>query len=382
MTNTSNRILISTGEASGDLHASLLMNVLLERHPDTQFYGLGGPQCRKAGLHDVVTPKNISVVGILEAFKRLSAVFHTLRQMRQFIQNVKPDLIILVDFSGLNLRLAKTAHQAGIPVVYYVSPQIWAWRRQRIKTIKRYIDHMIVFFSFEENLYQAAGIPVSCVGHPLADHVYAKYTPQQVKNLRGLKAKTLIGLMPGSRTSEIERLLPKMLGAILRLKAELGHVDCIMIESDGVDPNLIERHLLEHAQGLTIHRQRAGQEAYDALASCDCVITASGTATLELALLKVPMVIVYQLDTLSYAIANRLIKLKDYGLCNIAAGQRIVPELIQSDCTVNNIVHSVNSCLTPSEQTRIRKAFATLQSQLKQGAVNRAAEEISNRFLK
>lgn len=373
-------IVISAGEASGDLHASLLIKALQTQQDNLHFHGIGGPKCRALGMHALIHAETLSVVGILEIARQFFTLRSALKTMQQFLTTQKPDLVVLVDFSGFNLRLAKYAHQARIQVVYYVSPQVWAWRKRRIKTIKRYVDHMIVFFPFEEKLYQEAGVPVSYVGHPLAESVQAEQTPAAFKRSHQIGSGPLIGLMPGSRNTEIRRLLPKMLATLPQLKATHPTLQCILIEADTASTDLIDGMLASY-QDFQIQRIPAGSSDYSALAACDCVIVASGTATLELALLQTPMVIVYQLDPISYHIANALVDLPYYGLCNIAAGEAVVPECIQSDCTPDQIATSTLKTLELLEQVRIRTAFSNLKSTLQKDAINQAAELITSQYL-
>jgi lipid-A-disaccharide synthase len=259
------------------------------------------------------------------------------------LQQQQPDLLVLVDYPGFNLKLAKQAKKLGIPVVYYISPKVWAWRKGRVKTIKRYVDHMAVLFPFEVPIYQQAGVPVTCVGHPLVDAVKTELTTEQAKQQLGLDANNkVLGLFPGSRNSEVQALLPTMLQAAERIQQRHPNLTIVLPLAPGLSRETLQP-LLEQSS-VTVNLIEG--EFYTLTKACDAIVAASGTVTLEIALLGVPHFLIYRVAPLSYSILKRLVNIPYVGLCNIITEQNIVKEILQDEVTAERLDQELSSLLS------------------------------------
>ncbi len=322
------------GEASGEAHAARVISELKKLSPDTQIRGIGGDKLRAAGMDVVVDFAELAVMGLVEVVKRYSQIKAIFDQMVAILKNQRPDLLVLVDYPGFNLKLAKQAKKLGIPVLYYISPKVWAWRKGRVKTIQRVVDHMAVLFPFEVDIYQQAGVPVTCVGHPLVDAVPRRLNQQEAKSLFELDADhRVLGLFPGSRRSEVETLLPIMIQAAERIAQQRNDIDVVLPLAPGLDRRLLEKMLAETNLPIKI----VDKEFYRLTKACDAVVAASGTVTLEIALLGVPHFIIYKVTPLTYKILSRLVKIPYVGLCNIVTGKNLITELIQDNVTVEYV---------------------------------------------
>jgi len=366
------RILIAAGEASGDLHASSLVKAMLELEPNLHFYGMGGEKLKKAGACIIFDISNLSVIGITEVISHLGHLYGVFRWFKESFKNARPDLLILVDYPDFNLRLAKVARSYKVPVLYYISPQIWAWRTNRIKKIGKLIDKMIVVFPFELSLYEKEGIDVSFVGHPLLD--MAKVSKSKEENIKrfGLdEQKKIIGLLPGSRLSEVKRLLPPMLGAAYRLKQRFGNLQFILPIASGLKKEEIVKLTENSKVSITL----VDDNIYEVIDICYLLIVSSGTATLETSLLSRPMIIVYKMSKLSYLIGRLLIKVPYIGIVNIIAGKKVVPELIQAEANAERITNEVIPLLEDDLYYQsICKELISIKEKLgKPGASKRAA---------
>ncbi len=335
-----NKIMIIAGEASGDARAAGLVRAVKRQRPDVRFFGIGGDQLRAEGVETLVDSRVMAVVGLFEVLAHFPTIYGALRLMRRKLREERPDLLILVDYPDFNLRLAKTAKALGIKVLYYISPQIWAWRQERVHHIKELVDHMAVVFPFEEPFYRNADVPVTFVGHPLVEEVGSAYNRAGACRELGLDpARKVLGLFPGSRRSEIKRLLPVLLDAAAQLHAQYPDLQFVLPRASTLSEADLAPHLARHALPLTIVSARP----YDVMAACDAIISASGTATLEIALMRTPLAVIYKIAPLSYRIMSRMIKVDHIALCNIVAGERIAPELIQHDATAENIAAAAES---------------------------------------
>jgi lipid-A-disaccharide synthase len=341
------RVMIIAGEASGDLHAAKLVKAVKAQQHDIHFYGIGGPDMKAAGVDILVDSSELAVVGIVEIWKHRKVIFGALHKMQDELHRESPDLLILVDYPEFNLRLAKTAKQAGIKVLYYISPQVWAWRQYRVKKIRARVDMMAVVFPFEEAFYLQHHVPVTFVGHPLVDEVKASADKSILQKEFGLiTAKPVIGLFPGSRRSEINRLLPVILESARKLKQQHPDMQFLLPLAPTLETADIQDKLSEFADlNINVIKDRA----YDVMQACDVIITVSGTVTLEIALIGTPMVIINKVAFLTYAIVHRMLKISHIGLCNIVAEKRVAPELIQYDATPEKIVPTVNRLLEDKE---------------------------------
>ncbi len=337
------RILIVAGEASGDIYGADLVREAMKLDPDLHFSGIGGKRMREAGVETLVDSGEMAVVGLIEVIKHFDVIASAFRKLKQILLQNPPDLLILIDYPGFNLRLAKVAKKAGVKVLYYISPQIWAWRQGRVKKIARLIDHMAVILPFEAPFYRKAGIPVTFVGHPMLDLVNVTLDRSAAAASFNLDpSRRIVGLFPGSRRNEIERLLPVIIGAAVKLKKRFPDIQFILpiastLGNDDIVPQLTAANL-----DVAITRDRI----HDMIRACDAVISVSGTVTLEIALVGTPMVIIYKLSPLTYQFAKRLVKIDNIGLCNIVAGETVVRELIQDHANPEEIAAEIEILLT------------------------------------
>lgn len=356
------RVLIVSGEASGDQHAAQLVAAIRRRAPETVFSGIGGEAMRRAGVEILVDAATLAVVGLVEVLIHYRTLRAALEQMRRRLRDERPDLLILVDYPDFNLRLAKTARALGIKVLYYISPQVWAWRRKRVHTIRERVDMMAVVFPFELPFYEAAGVPARFVGHPLAEEAHSTLTRDQAATRFGLDpARPVVGLFPGSRRGELQRLLPLQIEAARRLQAEMPAVQFILPRASTLSEEAIDMHL----RGAAVEITRVAGHFYDVIQSCDAIVSASGTATLEIALMGKPLAVVYRVNPISYRIMRRLIRVDHIALCNIVAGQRVATELIQDEATAEAISRELGRLLNDAAYAaRVREGFKRLREQL------------------
>ncbi len=324
-------IVIVAGEASGDAHAARLVNELKKLDDTIQFRGMGGDHLREAGVDVFIDMAEIAVVGFIEVLKKYKLIKAELNKLKQNIERQPPDLLILVDYQEFNQRLAAFAKSIGVKVLFYIGPQVWAWRPKRVYKMGKIVDHMAVIMPFEKVLYNDASVPVTFTGHPLTDEVVRDKTRQQAREQLQIKDKTTVGLFPGSRGGEISNILPILLeSAKLIQQAQKNKTDIQFvlpvantINAENLAPF---ETVLKELSVISIENQ-----FYDVAQSCDVVLTASGTATLELGLLEIPMVIVYKTSAITFYIGKKLVSLKHIGLVNIIPGKEVVKEFLQGD---------------------------------------------------
>ncbi len=322
----SKKIYLSAGEASGDLLGAELVNVLLAENPNFQFMGMGGQKMRAAGVN-ILIEGDKSIIGLLGLFRHFSEIRAAFREAKNILLQQKPDLVILIDYPGFNLRLAKIAKKMGLKVMFYVSPQIWAWRYSRIHHIRKYVDKMAVLFKFEEAIYQRENVPVNFVGHPLINFVKPSLTKEQIYKKFDLSPeKPIITIMPGSRQGEITHLMPIIIDAVLLIKKKIPEAQFVLPLASTLKLAEIKPYLIDCIKVCPNH-------AYNALSVSNALIVASGTATLEAALLEVPMTIIYRPGFFTFWIARYLIKLPHIGLCNVILGKTVAKELIHHNAT-------------------------------------------------
>lgn len=367
------RLLLSCGEPSGDIYAGALTRELRTLAPDIEVAGLGGPAFSAAGGRTLVDYRGLAVTG----FAEIVAKVPQLRQAKQLLlaeaAKRKPDVLVVIDYFGFNARLARDVKALGIPVVYYVSPQVWAWRPGRIKTIREVASRVLVIFPFEEAIYRDAGVPVEFVGHPLIDIVRTDRPRASVLERAGLDpARPVVAVLPGSRTSEVRRILPTLADAAHRIRETIAGVQFLFARA----PNLNDR-LFEPAARLAGAAFIEG-DADAVLAASDIVITASGTATVQTALHDKPMVVVYRVSALEYRIGRPFVHLDTFAMVNLIAGERIVPELIQDNFTADAVATEAVSMLNdPVRAARVRQQLAEVRRRLgAPGASRRAAKAI------
>ena len=366
-------IMIVAGEASGDMHGANLVREMLKIDPSLNFYGIGGNKLRKEGVKLLANASDMAVVGLTEVVSKLGSILKIMRMMKRSLDECRPDLVILIDYPDFNLPLAKAAKKRGIKVFYYISPQVWAWRKSRIGQIKKTVDKMAVILPFEVETYSQEGFAVNYVGHPLLDMVKLNYSQQESRKIFKLEEnKTTIGLLPGSRHSEVVKLLPEMLQAAEVLAQKIQDVQFILPLADTLDAKIVD----DIVSGSDVKLKVITGQTYDAVSCCDLAIVASGTATLETALLGVPMIIVYKISFLSYVIGRLIVDVKNIGLANIVAGKTIVPELIQGDACGERIAGEALAILKNGERKQaIIKELNAIRAKLGEpGAAIRTAQ--------
>lgn len=336
------RVLIISGEASGDHHGAKLVTAVRRLNPDVQFLGMGGEYMRAAGVDIRVDAKEMAVVGAIEIIRHIVPIFRAWRTLTQIIRKQSPDLLVLIDYPTFNLMLAKLAKKRGIKVLYYISPQVWAWHRGRVKTIAQRVDKMLVVFPFEEPLYREQGMAVEYVGHPLAGIVRADKDSATMREEWQIPAQVkVIGLLPGSRQGEIRRLLPTLLTAAAQLQQRYPDAVFVLPLANSLSADDLAPYLSQSSVSVRV----IPQQFYNTVQLCDAAIVTSGTATLEVALLGVPMVIVYKTAVSTYHIVKRIIQIPHIGLCNIVAGKAVVKELIQHEANPNTIAAEIGHIL-------------------------------------
>lgn len=330
----SKTVFIVAGEASGDLHAANLSKELLKLDSSLKLEGMGGKKMREAGVNTLFDASKLAVVGIVEVLAKYRMIKGVLTQIEQHIKTSPPDLLILVDYQEFNQKLAAYAKSIGIKVLFYIGPQVWAWRPKRVYKMARIVDQMAVIFPFEVELYEKADVPVRYTGHPLVDEINPDKTTQQAREVLGLTDQTTVGLFPGSRVGEIERLLPILLDTARLLRKTKPDMQYVLPLASTLNIN----DLAEYEQALSELKVNIVEDnTHDVIQACDCIIVASGTATLEIGLMIKPMVILHKVAPLSYFILRRLVHLTHIGLVNIVPGKEIVKEFIQHDARPENL---------------------------------------------
>jgi lipid-A-disaccharide synthase len=363
------RLLLSCAEASGDLYAGALTRELRAREPDLQIAGLGGPRFEAAGGRLIDDYREIAVTGLTEAIPKFPRILSALGRLEDAARAERPDALVVIDAPDFNFRLASRIKRLGVRVVYYISPQIWAWRKGRVKTIRRLADRVLVIFPFEEALYRDAGVPVEFVGHPLVD--LAKATAAREPFLSGLglvPSAPTVAILPGSRPNEVSRILPDLLVAATRIRSAVPRAQFVIARAPRLDDRLF----------LAAPHPIVEGDADTVLASADVALTASGTATVQTALHDTPMVIVYRVSPLTYQLGRRLVSVRSIGMVNLIAGEQIVPELIQDAFTPDAVAREAVSMLTDSGRiARIREGLSRVRARLGgPGASGRAADAI------
>ena len=356
------RVMIIAGEASGDQHSAKLVEAVHKRNPDVFFYGIGGDCMRKAGVDVIVDSAEMAVVGLVEIWAHRKVIFGALDKMRELLRTAPPDLLILTDYPEFNLRLAKTAKQLGIKVLFYISPQIWAWRQWRVKRIRKLVDMMAVIFPFELDFYYKHNVPVRFVGHPLANEVHASADKTSLCKEFGLDPdRPVIGLFPGSRRSEVKRLASTIFESARTLKQQNPDYQFLLPVASTLSEEIFKPYLDTTIPEITMINNRS----YDVMQACDVIITVSGTVTLEIALIGTPLVIINRISPISYHLVKHLIKIEHIGLCNIVADKRVAPEYIQHAATVENITQEVNRILSDDNyRNTIRKGLNEIRMTL------------------
>ena len=356
-------IILSAGEASGDKHAANMFLAIQKINPRIRAIGMGSTKMRQAGVSIEYDSANIGVIGIVEVIKHYPEIQRALKIMKQLLLRQSPDLLVCIDYKVFNLKLAQFAKQQGIKVLFYVSPQVWAWRPKRVITYGKAIDKMAVIFPFETAYYKAENIPVRYVGHPSVDKVTPLHTKAAAIKLFELNSNApIIGLLPGSRVNEIKRMLPVMAELASQLQKSHPDAQFLVPQADSISDELLAP-FLENTAIQIIKNQ-----PYDVIKCCDVAVSTSGTVTLETALLKIPMVILYKLSPLTYCLAKFLVKIDTIGLPNIIAGKKIIQEFIQREATASKINTEVIKILTDkSYKEMMLEELETVKEKLGKG---------------
>lgn len=370
------QILISAGEASGENYGAMLMAELRRlTGREIQFFGVGGEKMRAAGFETVVDSGRVAAVGITEVIKHVATIYREFFRTVAVARERRPDVAVLIDFPDFNLRFAGKLHEMGVPVVYFVSPQLWAWKQRRIWRVKKFVDRMLVIFPFEQDYYRERSVNAEYVGHPLADLAPPQIPREVFAHEHGLDlAKQWIALLPGSRKREVLLNLPVMLEAAGKLGAEYEYLVPVASTlshewmKQQIGPARV--HLVSDARAALLHARAS--------------VVASGTATVEAALIGNPFIVVYRVSGLSYAIGKRLVKVKNFGMVNLIAGTEIVPELIQSNFTAENVVELLHNLIPDGpRRTEMIRDLAGVQSKLRkvaagtgETAIARAAQRV------
>ena len=339
-------VFIVAGEASGDLHASHLARALLKLEPSLQLIGMGGDNMRRAGVEVLIDASELAVVGLFEVLANYSKIKAALDQLKRMLNDYRPDLLILVDYQEFNQRLAAYAKSIGIKVLFYIGPQVWAWRPKRVYKMGRIVDQMAVIFPFEVELYENANVPVEFTGHPLVEEVIADKSPAEARELLELDDQTTIGLFPGSRRGEIKRLLPIQLATAKRLLKHNPDLQLVLPLAESLNEEVLDPYIedIVNLRVVVIEGR-----VYDVMQACDAIVTASGTATLEIALMGIPMAIVYKISWLSYFILRFIVSIEHIGLVNIVAGKRVVQEFLQGKARPKKIAAEIRRILTDND---------------------------------
>ena len=368
------KILISAGEASGDIHAAAVTAALKQIDSSVEVFGMGGDALRAAGGEVLFDIKDHGVMGFVEVIKKLPDLFKLRSDFARVMDERQPDCLVVVDYPGFNMKLAKVAHDKGIPVVSYIAPSAWAWNKGRAKNVAKIVDKVACIFPFEYDVYKEAGAPVEFVGHPLLDIVKPAWERTEAEAWVGKQpGHPLVLLMPGSRLMEIEKMLPNLLAGAKLLKKQLPEVQFAMPRAGTIPLDLLQSKI--KASGLDIKITEGHN--YDLFSVADLALATSGTVTLEAALCGLPSIIVYRTSALNAFIARRVINIPNIGLPNIVAGRQILPELLQEDFTPANVAKTAVELLAPERRPQLEADLAFMKARLGEpGAVKRVAQLI------
>lgn len=373
--NSPPQILVVTGEASGDAHAAELVAALQARRPDLRFFGMGGSKLAARGVELLYGAHEVSVMGITEVLPKIPRILQVLRGIAAAAAERRPTCAILVDIPDFNLRLAKKLKALGVPVAYYVSPMIWAWRRGRVKTIRRRVDRMLCILPFEEAFYRDSGVDARYVGSPVVEQVPAPASAAEFRQRLGLSVEApTLALLPGSRMSEIRRLLPDMVGAAKQLATERPGLQIVV----PVAPTIPREEIVSRFEGSGLSPRLVDGRAPEAVGASDAAIVASGTAVLEAGLMQRPLVVVYRVSLLTYWVGRMMLKVAHVALVNLLANRRLVPELLQGDMKPERIAAEIRRVWEPGPpREEMLRGLEEVRGRLGgPGAAERAAEAV------
>ena len=345
--NSKKKVLIVAGESSGDLHGGNLLHAAAQYDPDLCFFGVGGERMRQAGCQILFPSDELSVMGLVEVFRQLPRIIKRFRQLKQLLHgSEKPDLLVLIDFPDFNLRLAKVAKKAGVPVLYYISPKVWAWRSGRIKTIGKRVDRLALIFPFEPELFAAEPVEAVYVGNPLLDEFKNQQPDGALLPKLGIESHTpVVGIFSGSRNSELKYIFATLLESSEKIYQQKPGVRFLLPVAPSLDRAFFEQKIAESHLPVDI----VNENIYEVAQSCDAILSVSGTVTLQIALVQTPMVILYKAAPLTYAVGSRLVRVDHFGLVNIVAGKRVVQELVQDEADPDTLSSEILKILDDKE---------------------------------
>lgn len=371
------KIMVSAGEVSGDMHAAAVLKKVKEKYPAAEVFGMGSTALKDLGAEVIIDPTAISTIGYLEAFKNLKKHFEHLNKMKKIMQQRKPDLVFLVDYSAFNMKLAKACSQVGVKAVNYFPPSAWLYNKRRAKKMAAYGTKIAAVFPMEKKVYQEAGAEVTFVGHPLLDLVQVETDTAELRHKFGLETETrAVGIFPGSRRSEIESLLPEMLKAVAKLKKEKPELKFLLAAAAGIELEYLSSFL----EDVDLKVEIIKASNYQIMEVAEFIITASGTTALEAAILNTPQIICYQAAWSSYFLAKYIFKIDFVGLPNIIYGSQVVPELLQNDFKAERIVEIALKWLT--DQNKLNKIKNKLQTVTEKLGSGGAVEKTADLLLK
>jgi lipid-A-disaccharide synthase len=370
---------IIAGEASGDLHGANLVMSIRSLDPDVNFVGIGGDRMKKAGVKFIAHSSEMAVVGFTEVITKIFKIISTGIKVKKVLRQNRPDLIILIDYPDFNLHIAGYAKKIGVPVMYYISPQVWAWRKGRIKKIKERVDRMVVILPFEKKFYERSGINASYVGHPIIDAIPKTINKKEIKKeLQIDDSYPVFTLLPGSRKHEVERTLPVMVKTLCILKNTYEKLSAFVVLADSIDPEYAKKII----GGLNFIKILSSHKIYKILGVSDLAFVTSGTATLEAAIMGTPMIVVYKGSPISFWIAKKLVEVKYVSLVNLIANERIVPELLQDQFNPKNLIKEALYILEDETLScKIRKKLKIVKDRLGQGGASKKAAKIAIEML-
>jgi lipid-A-disaccharide synthase len=372
--------MIVAGEASGDIYGAHLVMAIKKLDPCIEFFGLGGPEMERAGVRIMHQLSAMAVVGMTEIIPKSRYIFRALRELKQALKVTPPDLLILIDYPGFNLQLAKKAHSLGIPVLYYIPPQVWAWREGRVRKIAKRVDRVAVILPFEKEFYRKHGLKTEYVGHPLLDISLPKGDKEEIKKSFNINHNNtpILGLLPGSRDEEIVRMLPAMIGAAEIISRDYPNLYCILPLASTVREDVVAPYI----KNAKIEIKIESLDTKEILKIVDLALIASGTATLEAAIMETPMIIAYKVSFLSYMLGRFLIKVSHIGLVNLIAGRAIVPELIQGKATALRLAEEAVAILKNETLKRdMKQSLKLVHEQLGRGGAAKKAAYIAGEMM-
>jgi lipid-A-disaccharide synthase len=377
--NESKKVLIVAGEVSGDLHGSSLMRELRGMNPQTQFFGIGGDRMKKEGLELVYHIDKLAVMGFFEVLSKLGLIREVMKAMLRLAEERRPDLVVLIDYPGFNLRFARKVKTMGVPIAYYISPQVWAWGGNRVRKMKGLIDKMIVIFPFEVEIYRKFDIDCEFVGHPLLEVLRPVMSEEDFQSRFDLrKNEILLGLLPGSRWQEVERILPTMVETAELLGPRIRNLRIMLGLAPSLEKESVQRILDQFKTRVDIVENLT----YDLMKHSDVLLVTSGTATLESAILGTPFIVLYKTSPWTYLFAKSLVSIPNIALANVVAGKKIVPEYIQNKAVPKDIAEEVHDILTNKQRYKsIKSELSSVKEKVGEAGASKRAAQIINGML-